>query len=913
MKKLLYIAPHLSTGGLPQYLVKKIELLKDEFEIHVIEYNNSTGGRFVVQLNKIKDLVGGRLYTLGEDKSEILKIIKDIKPDIVHCEEIPEYFMKYDVAQELYNPNRDYFLVETSHDSSMNTDNKLFFPDKFMFVSNWQIKQYENIDNVPKVLVEYPIEYIDRPDRNKSLELLKLDPNKKHILHVGLFTPRKNQKEFFEYAKALPEYEFHCLGNQADNFKHYWEPLMKEKPSNITWWDERRDVERFYGSMDLFLFTSRGTDNDKETMPLVIREAISHQIPLAIYNLSVYLDYFDKFDEVTYLDFNGVKDKNISIIKDILNKNQSLKPKVKKKGNNELLIKNAKPNEAFIISTYPISNSITEITKECILSIQSLTPHIKIILTSHVPIPDELQKMVDYCVVDNNNILTKHTYYTNSYGDRGNFDYHINLKGEDNDVYHGPTCYTNYYNGTALANQLGIKKVYFLNYDYVLKNKTYLNYISNILNTKDAFFGEKKALEGMNFYTYFLGIKPEFLMKNIPRIENAKQYDRLMEKCGSESNGLENIFYHIFKNSNNIFVEEENNWEAKILETFSHKDFSRCEYFTILPSNLPNYFSPLVQITNEIETKLIKYTVEKNDKEIINRDLNVGGKFVFWDLINYKLSDKFIIKFDVFDSQNKSFIENYTFNLDKDYFENKINNNGMFTWKGDTQQYQIPTHKIKIYHLLSNPEEEREKRSINSISKLKDYEGVEYTQIVNKPYTKLPPSDVCNRPNDIQMEPGYYKLTPGHYGCFKAHTDAILSCPKEDNTIYLFFECDALLLTDHDKFIDKLKEAIDISNKKNYTFFSFAHNYETFNEYENHIDAGMFTDAHAYLINGSKIDKVHNIINNSKWDAFDLWVTNNFRQEPKGFYKEPLVFQAKGYSLVDKKMSETNIKGDKKL
>ncbi len=29
MKKLLYIAPHLSTGGLPQYLTKKIELLKD--------------------------------------------------------------------------------------------------------------------------------------------------------------------------------------------------------------------------------------------------------------------------------------------------------------------------------------------------------------------------------------------------------------------------------------------------------------------------------------------------------------------------------------------------------------------------------------------------------------------------------------------------------------------------------------------------------------------------------------------------------------------------------------------------------------------------------------------------------------------------------------------------------------------
>ena len=131
--------------------------------------------------------------------------------------------------------------------------------------------------------------------------------------------------------------------------------------------------------------------------------------------------------------------------------------------------------------------------------------------------------------------------------------------------------------------------------------------------------------------------------------------------------------------------------------------------------------------------------------------------------------------------------------------------------------------------------------------------------------------------------------------------------------VYLFFECDAILLTESQLFVDKIYQAINISQEKNYTFFSFAHNYEIFNEYETHIDAGMFTDAHAYLIMGDKINKVHNVINNSKWDAFDLWVTNNFREEPKGFYKEPLVFQAKGYSLIDKKISETNIKGDIKL
>ena len=59
--------------------------------------------------------------------------------------------------------------------------------------------------------------------------------------------------------------------------------------------------------MDLFLFTSRGNENDKETMPLVIREAISHQMHILIYNLPVYLNYFDKFDTIDYLKFNDLQ------------------------------------------------------------------------------------------------------------------------------------------------------------------------------------------------------------------------------------------------------------------------------------------------------------------------------------------------------------------------------------------------------------------------------------------------------------------------------------------------------------------------------------------------------------------------------------------------------------------------------
>jgi GR25 family glycosyltransferase involved in LPS biosynthesis len=636
--------------------------------------------------------------------------------------------------------------------------------------------------------------------------------------------------------------------------------------------------------MDLFLFTSRGTNNDKETMPLVIREALSYQIPQLLYNLPVYLNYFDKFDTINYLEFNNFKN-NCSIIKSNLNVEVNVEIQ----------------DEIFIVSTHPTTDSITNTTLECVKSIQN--SGYRVILTSHTPIPKILQNQADYSIVDTNNILTKHTFYNSFYWNSDLYDVNLNLKGENNDVYHGPAVYTNYYNGAALASQLDIDKVHFLNYDYILYDREGIKNISKILNKNNFYFSKHHPHEGDALFTYFFSANPKELLRVLPKISNEKEYDNLMEVYGSESNGLENLFHHIFKNEGAIYREEESVFETKSNRMFIHKDFSRIEYFSILPTNYKNYFAPYFYISNSKDSRIIKYKVYKNEELIIDRELNVNQKYSFWDLI--KFEGNYRVEFNIWDSDN--FIETKEFIIDEEYFNN-LSNNGHFEWKGET-----PKPNIKIIHLLSQPNDEREQKSIESISKLGEFQGIEYTQVINKPYSGLLPVETCNRPNDLQTEPGYYKLSYGHYGCFKAHTDAIMSCPKEDDTAYLFFECDALLLVNTDEFVNKLYKAIEISKDKKYTFFSFAHNYEVFNEYENHLDAGMFTDAHSYLIVGSKIDRVHNVIKNSKWDAFDLWVTNNFRNEPKGFFKEPLVFQAKGHSLIDHKISETNIKGDIKL
>ena len=883
MKKLLYIAPHLSTGGLPQYLTKKIELLKNTYEIYLVEWVDCTGGVLVVTRNKIVKLVDkDKFFTLGENKQELIDIINQVKPDIIHLEEIPEFFMDDNIAQQIYTQDRNYKIVETSHDSSYNTDNKKFYPDKFMFVSQWQINQYKNLD-IPKVLVEYPIKYIERPNREEALKKLGLNPNKKHILHVGLYTSRKNQAEFFEYAKSLPEYEFHSLGNRADNFKWYWEPLVNEQPSNLTWWNERTDVDKFYQAMDLFLFTSRGHENDKETMPLVIREAISSQIPVLIYNLPVYLNYFHKFSGVNYLEFDNFEANKIKII-------DTFTPKQNK--------------EAFVISTYPVTDVILKSTLENIKCIKE--QGYKVILTSHCPISEELQKEADYCVYDSNNILTKHTFYANYWCYNDLYDTWVDLRGEGNNRYHGPTVYTNYYNGAALADKLGFNKIYCVNYDYHLKDKKYIESISHILNSKDAYFGEYEASEGKTLYTFFLASKPEFLLNTLPLLENDKQYDNLMVKYGAESNGLENIFYHIFKDTN-VYLESKEQFDSKVESSFDFEDFSMVEYYTILPTNLPNHFCPWIQISNNKESKTIIYTVKKNGEEIINRDLFVNGKFQFWDMIKYNTNDNFIVQFDIFDSVTKNHVNTYKFDLNKDYFENKIKNNGTFTWKGDLHYLNNP--KIKLMHLVTDPyNDPKEIRSIKNITDFCDKIGIKYEQRINKIWTEIPPADTCARPDVVQDKPGYYKLAPGHYGCYLAHKNAICA---EDNTEYdyiLIIEGDTVIDSDYQELYDSLIRFNRLSHQTDMDIIGFGNPWQNRNLNGPKVediwtDVTPFIPAQSYLITQNKTNKIKHLLENTPWDAIDLWMCNVARLKI-GTAEKIYTKHLPGYSIIEQTVKD---------
>jgi len=385
MKKirLLYLTPHLSTGGMPQFVLKRIELLqkyKDEIEIFLIEYSQFSD-TYIVQRNKIIELLGkDHFYSLGgttetEKKYNLIKIIKENNIDIVHSEELPEAFesfnkIPFELLNELYDNSRSYKIVETCHNIWFDgNNNKRLNPDYYCFVTPYHGEVSFKNTVSPKDLIIYPYEDKVKPILNeleifyddhkvpllKKIEVrneLGLDSMKTHIINVGLWTSGKNQKEGVEVARLLenshPDIHFHFIGNQAPNFEDYWKPIMDSLPSNVTVWGERNDVEKFMIASDALMFNSTWECN-----PLVIRESINYGLKILARDLPQYVNMFSNY-------IYPISSNNPEQIKnDLLNlisETNSYKLKIEKDFGTQLLSFYNKVMESPFVSNFKIKN-----------------------------------------------------------------------------------------------------------------------------------------------------------------------------------------------------------------------------------------------------------------------------------------------------------------------------------------------------------------------------------------------------------------------------------------------------------------------------------------------------------------------------------------------------------------------------
>jgi autotransporter strand-loop-strand O-heptosyltransferase len=276
---------------MPSFVLKSILLSNSEIE--VVEYQCHSLD-YVVQRNAIKSLVP--FHTLHEDKMELFNILAKFNPDIVHIHEPAERFNR-DMISELYREDRTYRIVETCHDVSFNHDKeKIFHPDAYYFCTPYHLETFASSPSYKEV-IEFPID-----DKTKDNYLNPFDTSKINVVNVGLWTPGKNQAEGLEIARKYPHMQFHFIGNQAINFKHYWETLMKDIPSNVTIWGEKGNVEMYIRWADIFMFNSTWECN-----PLVLREAISFGKPIVAHNLPQYGSMFSEYIQPIDTDLNTIK------------------------------------------------------------------------------------------------------------------------------------------------------------------------------------------------------------------------------------------------------------------------------------------------------------------------------------------------------------------------------------------------------------------------------------------------------------------------------------------------------------------------------------------------------------------------------------------------------------------------------
>ena len=279
LKTVVYLVPHFSTGGMPEYVFNKVlDDIANGIDPYILEACYY-GDKYVSQRNKAIEALGGAFVSAHGNPDDVLKWINKIKPDVIHLQEEPELFdhSMNSIWPVIFSQDRNYFVKTTSHTSTYTPTGKLK-PNEYVFCCQHHFEVYKNV-NISKSLWQYnPEKLTKNPQAWDNLQYHA--GNKKHILQVGLFYECKNQKYTLELAKLLinEDYVFHFVGSQADNFKSYWEDI--EFPENCVWWGERSDVENLYSIADLFIMPSKA-----ELNPISIKEALSYDIDCLVSNL----------------------------------------------------------------------------------------------------------------------------------------------------------------------------------------------------------------------------------------------------------------------------------------------------------------------------------------------------------------------------------------------------------------------------------------------------------------------------------------------------------------------------------------------------------------------------------------------------------------------------------------------------
>jgi hypothetical protein len=154
-----------------------------------------------------------------------------------------------------------------------------------------------------------------------------------------------------------------------------------------------------------------------------------------------------------------------------------------------------------------------------------------------------------------------------------------------------------------------------------------------------------------------------------------------MVEWDSESNGLENLTYHTFnQDKDKIYWEDKLNFTELIENNFEHKDYSRVEYFSILPiKDYPEQFAVFLSIANSTDNRDIQITVYEDSRILFDETVKVTHRLSWFRQVLFNPDKTYKIHYKAFDRYNQDLIEQKEITVDEHYFKNQLPKNGYLT------------------------------------------------------------------------------------------------------------------------------------------------------------------------------------------------------------------------------------------
>lgn len=345
-------------------------------------------------------------------------------------------------------------------------------------------------------------------------------------------------------------------------------------------------------------------------------------------------------------------------------------------------INNSMTNKKIVysITSHPNFKMSEDITLKCLNQIKSFGE--KIILTSHCPVSPEIQSSIDYLIYDKNNPIINHDFFTKSWFNTDEYYAILNITKNGNNTNHALGVYLNYYNSILLAKQQGFDIAVCTNFDMVFSHtdkKVIDDIIKEMISeNKKAFFMNTPEREGIHYKTIFFITEIDYFLNKFKYFLNEESYKNELNEIGSNTNCLENFFYHNLKDESNILLLKEIN-ENDLFPNSEINLFSLIEYYTILPlENDPNKFVIWFSSANSLDDRNLKLSVIKNDKIILDEIKNIDKQFVYFKDFEFKEGDQYKIIFNIF--TNGDILKTKEIIVDDNIFKN-INEYGKFIKK----------------------------------------------------------------------------------------------------------------------------------------------------------------------------------------------------------------------------------------